>query len=178
MDGLVEGRSQEVDWPIVDEELHEGFIEELAEMDAFLYSRRTYDLLAAFWPTADADPAISEFYVRHARLWKKAPKFVFSSMLDNIGWNTTVINSDVVTYIRALKAGRDAKVSLFGCPELVAPLVEHDLIDEYRLFVHPMLLGAGKRLFPLTGDRSKLELVETRSFSSAVLYTHYRRIGS
>lgn len=174
LDGFAEGRDQETYWPVVDEELCESFLGRLNEADLFLYGRKTYEMMARFWPTADSDPAISQFYIDFARCWKKTPKMVFSRSLRTTAWNTTVVGNGLVEAVTALRAQPGRNMVLFGGAETAAAFMEHELIDEYRLFVHPLLLGSGTPLFPSTVETSGLRLVDVMTFDSAVVQMHYQ----
>ncbi len=174
LDGFAEGPDSDAYWPVVDEELSESFLGQLAQADMFLYGRKTYDIMAAFWPWADADPAISEFYVDFARCWKKTPKVVFSRTLGSAPWNT-VVRRNLVEEVTALKARPNCNMVLFGGAQTASTFMKYNLIDEYRLFVHPVLLGGGTSLFPTSAHKAGLELVDVMTFDSAVVLVHYQR---
>jgi dihydrofolate reductase len=175
LDGFVVGPDRDPEWPIVDEEIHGPFLEELAEADAFLYGRRTYGILSAFWPWADAEPGISEFHVAHARMWKTKRKYVYAPGPTTGDWGTTVVHEDPAAHVRALRAKPGATLALFAGTELLVTLLANDLIDEYRLFVRPFLFGGGVPLFVPGADPVHLDLLETRAFDSAAVHLHYRR---
>jgi dihydrofolate reductase len=125
------------------------------------------------WETADEtqwDPAELEF----ARIWKALPKLVFSSTLERVEGNARLATDDVGTEIAKLKEQSDRDVAVGGAG-LAATLVELDLIDEYRLFVYPVVLGGGTPYFPARAERINLELTETRTFGARVAYLRYRR---
>ncbi|WP_280233689.1 dihydrofolate reductase family protein [Nocardia cyriacigeorgica] len=175
LDGFAEGPDEQVHWPIVDEELCAAFLDDLHRADMFLYGRKTYEIMARFWPTADAAPGISQFYLDFARCWKQKPKLVFSRSLRYAEWNTTVVDDRMIERVAQLRnhSGRD--LIMFGGAETAAALIRHDLIDQYRLFVHPVLLGGGARLFRSDADTAGLELVDVMRFDSAVVGMHYRQ---
>jgi dihydrofolate reductase len=174
LDGCFEGPNRELDWQIVDDELHTHFNEVLSEMDAFLSGRVTYELMAGFWPTADEDPASTEPMVEFAAIWREKPKIVYSRTLDHADWNTTIFRDVVPEEVLELKAqpGRDLAL---GGGDLAAAFMRYDLVDEYRLYVHPVLVGDGKRLFQRPDVRAGLRLIETRSFSNGVVLLHHAR---
>jgi dihydrofolate reductase len=179
IDGFFEGPDRDISWHLVDEELHSHFNDELRRMGAFLGGRVTYELMAAFWPTADADPDAAAPVREFASIWRDMPKIVYSRTLAHADWNTTIRRDVVVEEIRALMAepGGDLVV---GGADLAATFRRLDLIDEYRLYVHPVLLGRGNPLFrdPLFRDadaRSSLRLVETRMFGNGVVLLRYDR---
>jgi dihydrofolate reductase len=174
LDGFIEGPARELDWHMVDDELHRHFNDELGAMGAFLDGRVTYELMAGFWPTADADPSSTGPVSEFARIWRDMPKIVFSKTLERADWNTTVVRDVVAAEVMDLKAQPGGDMVLGGA-DLAAAFRRHDLIDEYRLYVHPILIGRGKRLFQASDARIHLRLVETRTFGNGVVLLRYRR---
>jgi dihydrofolate reductase len=174
LDGFFEGPAGELDWQIVDDELHTHFNEQLSAMGAFLDGRVTYELMAGFWPTADADPSSTGPMVEFASIWREMPKIVFSRTLERADWNTTVVRELVAEDIMELKSqpGGDLVV---GGADLAAAFMRLDLIDEYRLYVHPIVIGQGKRLFQPADVRINLRLAETQTFGSGVVLLRYQR---
>src|SRR5437588_9309193 len=160
---------------MVDDELHRHFNEQLGAMSAFLNGRVTYELMAGFWPTADTGPSITGPMVEFARIWRDMPKIVFSRTLERADWNTTVVRDVVAEEVMELKAQPGGDLVLGGA-DLAAAFMRHDLIDEYRLYVHPVVIGGGKRLFPpSSGVEVVLGLVETRAFGNGVVLLRYER---
>jgi dihydrofolate reductase len=159
---------------MVDDELHTHFNEQLGRMGAFLNGRVTYEMMAEFWPTADTDPSSTAPMVEFARIWRDMPKIVYSRTLERADWNTTVVRDVVPEEVMELKAQPGGDLALGGA-DLAAAFMRHDLIDEYRLYVHPVVIGRGKPLFPPSDTRINLELAETRTFSNGVVLLHYRR---
>src|ERR1700760_827684 len=96
LDGYIEGPGREIDWHLVDDELHRHFNDQLRGMGAFLNGRRTHELMASFWPTADADPAATGPVAEFAGIWRDKPKIVYSRTLESAEWNTTVVHDVVV----------------------------------------------------------------------------------
>ena len=142
--------------------------DQFSTIDAFLLGRTTYQIWAAFWPTAAGDEAF-------AKLMNDLPKYVVSTTLKEVEWsNSTLLRGDVGTAVAELKAqpGRDILVA--GSADLVAALIEHDLVDEYQLLVFPVILGSGKHLFRDAIDVRPMRLVTTRSFSSGVVFLAYQ----
>ncbi len=177
LDGFIEGRDRELDWHLVDDELHTHFNEQLGAMGGFLDGRVTYELMAAFWPTADADPSSTAPMVEFSRIWRDMPKFVYSTTLKRADWNATVVRDVVPAEVLELKAQPGGDLVLGGA-DLAASFLRHDLIDEYRLYVHPVVIGRGKPLFPRSDDRISLRLAETRTFGNGVVLLRYDRAGS
>lgn len=175
LDGFFSGPDGELDWQLVDEELHGHFNDWLRSAGAFLDGRVNYELMAGHWPTADADPEASPTVVEFAGIWRDMPKIVFSRTLDRVDWNATIAREVVPDEIAALKAqpGGDLVV---GGSELAATFMRHDLIDEYRIYVHPVLLGVGRELFRGFDVSLALRLVEAKTFSSGVVLLRYARV--
>jgi dihydrofolate reductase len=175
LDGFFEGPNRELDWHLVDDEVHTHFNEVLGAMGAFLDGRVTYELMAEFWPTADADPANSGPMAEFARIWRDMPKIVYSRTLDSADWNTTVRHDVDPDEIRALQQEPGGDMAVGGA-DLAETFRRHDLIDEYRLYVHPVLLGRGRRLFGTTDAPSDLRLAEVRPFSNGVVLLRHERL--
>jgi dihydrofolate reductase len=174
IDGFIEGPNRELDWHLVDDEVHSHFNEQLRGMGAFLNGRVTHELMARFWPTADTDPSSTGPMVEFARIWRDMPKIVFSRTLERADWNTTVVREVDVEEIQALKAQPGGDLVLGGA-DLAAAFMRHDLIDEYRLYIHPIVLGQGKPLFQPSDARINLRLVEVRTFGNGVVLLRYQR---
>jgi dihydrofolate reductase len=174
LDGFIEGPNREIDWHKVDDELHTHFNEQLAGVGAFLNGRVTYELMAGFWPTADADPSSTGPMIEFARIWRDMPKIVFSRTLERTDWNTTIVRDVVPEEIAELKSQPGGDMALGGA-DLAAEFMRHDLIDEFRLYVHPVVIGAGKPLFHPSDNRVDLQLVETRTFGNGVVLLRYLR---
>ncbi|MFC4062461.1 dihydrofolate reductase family protein [Planomonospora corallina] len=173
LDGFFEGPDHELDWHLVDDELHDHFNERLGAMGAFMDGRRSYELMAGFWPTADTDPASTRPMIEFARIWRDMPKFVFSRTLEKADWNTTVVRDVVTEEILELKAEPGGDLALGGA-ELAATFMRLGLIDEYWLYVHPVVLGRGRPLFQPSEARRGLRLAETRTFGNGVVLLRYQ----
>ncbi|WP_446215460.1 dihydrofolate reductase family protein [Micromonospora sp. IBHARD004] len=173
LDGFIEGPDRELDWHRVDEELHRHFNDELRTKGAFLDGRRTYELMAGFWPTADQDPAASAPTREFAAIWRDMPKIVYSRTLARADWNATVVREVVPEEVMALKAqpGGDLVV---GGADLASAFRRHGLVDEYRIYLHPVAIGRGKPLFPPSDTPVDLRLVESRPFGNGVVLLRYR----
>ncbi|MGH2463108.1 MAG: dihydrofolate reductase family protein [Candidatus Limnocylindria bacterium] len=168
--GFEEHRDGKNKWALrfQNEEMQRFIRDQYATIDALLLGRTTYQIWAAFWPTAGGD---QEF----ARLINELPKYVVSTTLKDVDWsNSTLIRGDIGIEVAALKAqpGRDILVT--GSADLVATLMEHDLVDEYQLFLFPVILGSGKHLFREGIDLRAMRLVSTRSFSTGVVFMAYQ----
>ena len=177
LDGFFEGPDRELDWHMVDDELHAHFNDQLSAMGAFLDGRVSHELMAGFWPTADTDPSSTGPMVEFARIWRDMPKIVYSRTLQRADWNTIIVRNVVANEVRELKAQPGGDLVLGGA-DLAATFMRHDLIDEYRLYVHPVVIGRGKPLFPSSDARISLELAETRTFGNGVVLLRYQRPGA
>jgi dihydrofolate reductase len=174
LDGFFEGPERQLDWHLVDDELHRHFNEQLSAMGAFLDGRVSYELMAGYWPTADADPLSPGPVAEFARIWRDMPKIVFSRTLERADWNASVVRDVVVEDIMELKAQPGGDLVLGGA-NLAATFMRYDLIDEYRLYVHPVVIGQGEPLFPPSETRISLRLTETRTFGNGVVLLRYQR---
>jgi dihydrofolate reductase len=174
LDGFFEGPNRELDWHMVNDELHRHFNELLGGMGGFLDGRVTYELMAEFWPAADQDPSSTAPMVEFARIWRDMPKLVYSRTLDHAAWNTTVVRDVVPEDVRELKAQPGGDLALGGA-DLAATFRRLDLIDEYRLYVHPVLIGKGRPLFQPLDAKVRLALAETRRFGNGVVLLRYER---
>ena len=174
LEGFFEGPGHDLSWHLVDEELHSHFNEQLGAMGAFLAGRVTHELMAEFWPTADADPESPPPMVEFARIWRDMPKIVFSRTLERADWNTTILREVVPDEIRALKAQPGGDMVLGGA-NLAATFLRHDLVDELRLYVHPVVIGRGTPFFKPSDSMIDFRLVDTRRFGNGVVLLRYER---
>lgn len=172
LDGFVETPERKLDWLAPDEEVHR-FVNGQARESASLYGRRLYQLMVDYWPTADANPDAPEVEVEFARIWRAMPKVVFSKTLEKVEWNSRLVRGDAVEEVRRLKEESDQDMDLGG-PNLASTLIRHGLVDEYRPFVFPVVLGGGTPFFPGVDTPTNLRLVETRTFGSGVVYLRYQ----
>jgi len=174
LDGFIAGPSGEIDWSAPDEELHRFHNQQTRELGAHLCGRRLYEEMV-YWETADENPSAPEYALEFARIWKDLPKLVFSKTLETVEGNARLLRDGVGEEVAKLKQqpGKDLAVGGAG---LASTLIELGLVDEYRLFVSPVVLGAGTPYFPAMENRINLELVETRTFGSRVVYVRYRRV--
>jgi dihydrofolate reductase len=169
LDGFIAGPGGDLSWHRVDEELHQDFNDQLAPMSAFLDGRVMHEMMAEFWPTADQDPESPPPMVEFARIWREKPKLVYSRTLDTADWNATVVRDVVPAEVQALKAQPGGDLSLGGA-DLAAAFQRHGLVDEYRLYVNPIALGAGKPLFT---ERIELQLAESSPRNNGVVMQRY-----
>jgi dihydrofolate reductase len=173
LDGYIADPHGEIDWTAPDEELHRFHNEQAAELGAHFCGRRLYETMV-YWETADQNPSASDYELEFARIWQALPKIVFSTTLTAVEGKTRLATAGVAEEVAKLKQepGKDLGVGGAG---LAAGFTKLGLIDEYRLFVSPVVLGGGTPYFPPLDERIALELVETRTFGSKVVYLRYRR---
>jgi dihydrofolate reductase len=174
LDGYFEGPDGDLSWHLVDDEVHTEFNQVLGAMSAFLDGRVSYELMAEYWPTADVDPEASPPMVEFSRIWREMPKLVYSRTLEKAEWNATVVREVDPVEVRRLAAGPGCDMALGGA-DLVDTFRRLDLIDEYRLYVHPVLVGSGRRLFAPADAPASLRLVETRAFGNGVVLLRHER---
>ena len=142
--------------------------DELFSSDVQLLGRVTYEGFAKAWPTMTGTGDFGE-------RMNGMPKYVVSTTLTHAEWqNSTIINKNVVEEIQRLKEQPGQNILVAGSGKLVHTLMQHDLVDEFRCMVHPVILGSGKRLFPEGTEKLRLTLVETKSFKTGIVVLHYQ----
>jgi dihydrofolate reductase len=176
VDGYIEGPNGEFDWPEMGPELS-AFSQELDDnVDAILYGRVVWDMMSAFWPQAESlsdHPHDRDYAPR----WRAKPKLVVSNTLQQADWNTQVISGNVTEQLTALKQQPGKDIVLMGGQKLAAGLAREGLIDERWIVTHPVLLGGGRSLFDEEKNRTKLSLVETRTFDSRSVLLRFEVTG-
>ena len=173
LDGFIAGPAGEIDWSAPDEELHRFHNQQARETAVHLYGRRLYDVMT-FWETVDERPSAPEHVLEFARIWKDTPKIVFSTTLEKVEGNARLVKEGAGEEVARLKEQQGGDLAVGGAG-LASTFMKLGLIDEYRLFVSPVVLGAGTPYFPALDERINLELVETRTFASRVVYVRYQR---
>jgi dihydrofolate reductase len=175
LDGYIADPDGAIDWSVPDEELFRFHHRQVQEIGVHLCGRRLYETMV-YWETAEESPLTAE-YAEFAQTWKALPKVVFSTTLTSVIGNTRLAGNGVGVgeEISRLKQqpGRDIAVGGAG---LASVCMKLDLIDEYRMFLSPVVLGEGTPYFPALNERINLELLETRTFGSRVVYLRYRRV--
>jgi dihydrofolate reductase len=174
LDGFIAGPGGEIEWSAPDEELHRFHNGQTRELGAQLSGRRLYEAMVP-WETAHENPSAADHEIEFARIWQALPKIVFSTTLETVEGNARLAEGGVADEVARLK-GQPGKDLAVGGAGLAAACAKLGLIDEYRLFVSPVVLGGGTPYFPALDERIDLELVETRTFGSRVVYLRYRRV--
>ncbi|HEY1690130.1 MAG TPA: dihydrofolate reductase family protein [Solirubrobacteraceae bacterium] len=172
LDGYIADAGGAIDWSVPDEELFRFHTEQVQELGVHLCGRRLYETMA-YWETA-AEAELSAEHLEFAEIWKALPKVVFSTTLESVVGNTRLARDGIGEEVTRLKQqpGKDIAVGGAG---LAGTCMQLGLIDEWRLFLSPILLGSGIPYFPILDDRANLELAETKTFGSRVVYLRYSR---
>ena len=173
LDGYIVGPDGGFDWTAPVEEVFRFWIDEIREVGVHLMGRRLYETML-YWETAEQERSLDESEIEWAALWNPLPKVVFSSTLSAVRGNARLASGGLAEEIERLRAEPGEGDIAIGGATLAAQAAELDLIDEYRAMVHPVLVGGGIPYFPRHERRVDLELVETRTFSSRVVYLRYR----
>ena len=173
LDGFIAGPGGEIDWSAPDEELHRFHNRQARELGAHLCGRRLYEVMRVWDTFADDRPSAPEPQLEFARIWRATPKVVFSRTLEEVGDNARLVRDNAEEEVARLKeeTGKDLAVGGAG---LASTLMRAGLIDEYGLFMSPVVLGRGTPFFTGLDESIGLELVETRTFGSRVVYVRYR----
>ena len=173
LDGYIVGPDGRFDWTALDPAVFRAHIDEIRDVGVHLMGRRLYETML-YWETAAQDPSLGDAEREWAALWNPLPKVVFSTTLSTVIGAARLAAADLAEEIAALRAGPGEGDIAIGGATLAAAVAAADLIDEYRVWIHPVLVGGGIPFFPQEGRRVDLELVETRTFPSRVVYMRYR----
>jgi dihydrofolate reductase len=171
LDGFFEGPNGEIDWHNVDQEFNELAIEQLDSVDILLFGRKTYELMASYWPTPAAatdDPIVAD-------KMNRLPKIVFSKTLSSVEWqNTRLVKENVAEEVAKLVQQPGKDLIIFGSSDLAVTFIQHGLLDEFRIMVNPVILGDGKSLFQGIDAKLNLKLLKTRTFRSGNVLLYYQ----
>jgi dihydrofolate reductase len=170
LEGFIAGPHGEIDWHMADDEFQEFAIAQLQTMDAMLFGRVTYELMASYWPTPAAmadDPIVADGM-------NNLLKVVFSKTLDKVEWNNSrLAKGNMAEEVSKLKQQSGKDIAIFGSGSIVSALTELGLIDEYRILVNPVVLGSGIPLFQGVTKSVNLKLLRTKTFKTGVVLLHY-----
>ncbi len=173
LNGLIEMPGDRPDWVIADEELFRYMNNLERQVGGYLWGRGMYENNHALWATADTqsmEPYILEF----VQIWKQIPVIVFSSSLEQVEGNARLERGDPVAVVTRLKEQPGPDLSVGGV-RLASTLIQAGLVDEYHIFVQPILLGAGRPMYPALNEAVRLKLVETHTFHTGIVYLRYQR---
>ena len=170
LDGYFEGVDQRIDWHHVDEEFNNFSEDQINNVDAILFGRKTFELMASYWTTSEAlsnDPII-------ANLMNSKDKIVFSRTMTKAGWNNTwLIKDNILSEIEELKRKPGKDLIIFGSANLASTFMQLDLIDEYRIVINPVILGQGNPLFKTSTEQLNLKLIKMKTFNSGNVLLYY-----
>jgi dihydrofolate reductase len=176
LDGYVAGLKGEMNWIIVNEDMFKYSGRQTERSDLGLYGRVTYELMQAYWPTAGDEADASEHDKQHSDWYNKVEKVIISRTMKGTHLaNTTILSDNIAEEIKKLKAKPGKDIVIFGSPSVGHFLITENLIDEYWIFVNPVILGKGIPLFKGSKDMIKLKLVSSEIFASGVVCLHYQR---
>jgi dihydrofolate reductase len=168
LDGFFEGPNKELDWHVVDEEFLAYAKDMLRNADTLVFGAVTYELMAAYWPTAPSDEIADRM--------NNLPKIVFSRTLQGVAWNNSrLVRNNIQEEISKLKQQPGKDIVILGSARLASFLLQLGLIDEYRVILNPVLIGSGKPLFAGIHERIRLKLLATRVFASGVVLLSYQK---
>lgn len=171
LDGYYKGLNGEIDWHNVDAEFNDYAIDFLDSVDLLVFGRVTYELMASYWPT----PAANQDDPLVAKRMNSLSKVVFSGSLRKVEWeNTKLVTGNAVEEMLYLKKQSKADMAIFGSSNLARTFTHHKLIDEYRIFVNPVILGRGTSLLEGLEGKSNLRHVGTRTFRSGNVLLVYQ----
>lgn len=174
LDGFIEAPDHDLGWTTVDQELHTWFNDHERGLQALLYGRRIYELMAGDWPQLAEDPASPPYVLDFGRVWLAKPKAVFSTTLTTVAHNSKLVSGDVADVLGTLRREWDGDLGVAG-PTLAGQFLERGLVDEVRLVVHPVAIGAGTPFWPNLERPMAFRLTETRTFASGVVLLAYAR---
>ena len=174
LDGFVAGPQGEMDWIHIDDEMFDVVGDLTKTADTALYGRATYQMMESYWPTACEQPEATRHDIEHSNWVNKATKIVFSRTLKETSWNNTrIISENINAEIRGLKNKPGENMLMIGSPGIAQTFMQLKLIDEYWLYLNPVVLGNGMRLFNDVHEKMNLKLVESKNFNAGVMGLHY-----
>ncbi|HSQ44507.1 MAG TPA: dihydrofolate reductase family protein [Ginsengibacter sp.] len=176
LDGFVAGLNREIDWIKLDDGMFD-FVRTMTDTaDTALYGRVTYELMQGYWPKAGEQPNASKHDKEHSAWYNKVSKVVLSKTINDSGLhNTKVISDQLPDNINKIKQQEGENILIFGSPGASQSLLNEGLIDEFWLFVNPIILGKGMPLFKNITGTTKLKLVESKTFACGVIALHYEK---
>lgn len=172
LDGFIETPEHGLDWTVIDDELHSWFNDQERSLDATIYGRRLYEVMAAHWPTGEQNPQSTETEREYARIWNRKPKIVFSTTLERVDHNSRLVHGDIEDVLNELRREFSGDIGVAGA-NIAGQFVRRGLVDEYRLIVHPVVLGAGTPFWPQIDEPLRLRLIDTKRFDSGVMLVSY-----
>jgi dihydrofolate reductase len=176
LDGFTAGTKGEMDWIKVDEDMFEYAGRQTDQSDTALYGRLTYQIMENYWPTAADQPNATKHDKQHSSWYNNVAKVVVSKTMKEAKLtNTNIISDNISDEITKLKQKSGKDIVIFGSPSIAQLMMTENLIDDYWLFVNPILLGQGIPMFKGIRDKIYLKLITSNKFSSGVVCLHYQK---
>lgn len=176
LDGCVSGPNGEMNWIKVDEEIFDFVGTMTAQADTALYGRVTYEMMQGYWPEAGNKPNASKHDKEHSAWYNQVAKVVLSTTLSEEGLqNTTIVAKDLTEQINRIKEQEGKHILIFGSPRASISLLNEGLIDEFWLFINPVILGKGRALFQDVAATTPLKLIGSKTFQCGVIALHYKK---
>jgi dihydrofolate reductase len=173
LNGLIELPGNPPDWVIADEELFRYANNLERQFGGYLWGRGMYENNQALWKTVDTQ-SMPAFLVEFLQIWKQIPAIVFSSTLERVEGNARLERGDPVAVVTRLKEQPGPDLSLGGV-QLASTLIQAGLVDEYHIFLQPIILGTGRPIYPALNEAVRLKLVESHTFHTGIVYLRYQR---
>lgn len=174
LDGFVAGLNGELNWAKVNDEIFDFVATMTEKADTALYGRVTYEMMQGYWPDAGKQPNASKHDIEHSAWYNNVSKVVLSTTMSEKGLDKTkVISNQLADHINEIKKQEGKNILIFGSPRASHSLLSEGLIDEFWLFVNPVLLGKGVPLFKDVTEMTPLNLIETKTFACGVIALHY-----
>ena len=173
LNGLIEMPGSSPDWVIADEELFRYMNNLERQVGGYLWGRGMYENNHALWPTDDTQ-SMPAYLIEFVQIWKQIPVIVFSSTLERVEGNARLERGDSVAVVTRLKEQPGPDLAVGGV-QLVSALIQAGLVDEYQIFVQPIILGAGRPIYPALNEAVRLKLLETHTFHTGIVYLRYQR---
>ena len=172
VDGYIADADGSIDWSDPSEELHQYWNDFERDTALSFYGRRLYEMMSAYWQTADQDPDATPMVVDFARIWREMPKVMFSRTLESVDGNSRLERGDPVEVVTKLKAETEGTLEVAGAT-LAAPIVQAGLVDEFRMVISPIAVGGGTPFFPSLPSWMSLRLLENRNFPGGTVLLRY-----
>jgi dihydrofolate reductase len=169
LDGFIEGPKGEIDWCIFDQEVADELNQFIAGVDTLFYGRKSYELFGKNAPSSESDEGEKAFYEK----LDKMKKYVFSTTLSQVKAKDNLVRDQLATRVSLIKEEAGKDIWLFGGTGLISSFIQHNLIDEYQIGLHPVVLGDGLPLFKNIKERINLHLVNTKVFTSGMTMLYY-----
>lgn len=175
VDGYFEGPDHDITWHMVDDEFNEFAVEQMNNIDTLLFGRKTYELMEGYWPKLDQFPDITKEDLQIGKIMTDLPKVVVTHQDLKTDWNNVrVVNKNVNEEVKKLKERDGKDIAIFGSNNLCVSLMQDGQVDEFRIMVNPVAIGAGNALFTGIQDKVNLKFVGSRAFGNGNILLTYQ----